>query len=135
MKIIAVEVSHINDMKDMFMQIPQNVEIAIHPKESTKTCDRYWWWMVYGKSARGLLPPLKRTKLSKKAQERKDLIQKNYMKLMGSLMIVNSNYIGKILNGLILDLTPKELNPIMFLQKIFILVEVIEKFILLAILD
>ena len=82
--------------------------------------------MVYGKSARGLLPPLKRTKLSKKAQERKDLIQKNYMKLMGSLMIVNSNYIGKILNGLILDLTPKELNPIMFLQKIFILVEVIE---------
>ena len=31
--------------------------------------------MVYGKSARGL-PPLRRTKLSKKAQERQDEIQK-----------------------------------------------------------
>ena len=31
--------------------------------------------MLYGKSAR-LLPPLKRTKISKKAQERQDSIQK-----------------------------------------------------------
>ena len=38
--------------------------------------------MVYGKSARGITP-LKRTKLSKKAQERQDLIKKNYMKLIG----------------------------------------------------
>ena len=39
-----------------------------------KTHDRYWWWLVYGKSARGL-PPLKRTQPSKKAQERWDEIQ------------------------------------------------------------
>ena len=44
-------------------------------KKNPKTHDRYWWWMVYGKSARGL-PPLKTTKLSKKSQERQDVIQK-----------------------------------------------------------
>ena len=48
------------------MQIPQKVEIALNSKENNpKTVDRYWWWMVYGKSARGL-PTLKRTKPSKK---------------------------------------------------------------------
>ena len=44
-------------------------------KKNPKTHDRYWWWIVHGKITRGL-PPLKRTKLSKKAQERKDVIQK-----------------------------------------------------------
>ena len=39
--------------------------------------DRYWWWMVFEKCARGL-PPMKRTKLSKKAQDRHDLIKKLY---------------------------------------------------------
>ena len=43
--------SYINAMKDVFMQIPQNVEIALNPKEKNpKTHDRYWWWMVYGKN-------------------------------------------------------------------------------------
>ena len=62
------------------------------------------WCM--GKSARGL-PPLRRTKLSKKAQERQDEIQKNYMKLISGGMIGNSNYIGTSLNGLIPNLTLK----------------------------
>ena len=56
------------------------------------------------------------------------------MKLIGGGMIINYNYTGTSLNGLILNLTPKELNPIMFHQKRFILVKVIEKLILLAIL-
>ena len=37
------------------------------------------WYM--GKSAKGL-PPLRRTKLSKKAQEKQDEIKKSYMKLI-----------------------------------------------------
>ena len=36
--------------------------------------DRYWWWTVFEKCARGL-PSLKRTKLCKKAQEWYDYIK------------------------------------------------------------
>ena len=41
--------SYINDMEEMFMQIPQNVERGITSKEKPKTVDRYWWRMVFGK--------------------------------------------------------------------------------------
>ena len=58
------------------MQIPQNVEMALTPKQKNpKTHNIYWWCMVYVKSSRGLTP-LKRTKIIKKAQERKDEIKK-----------------------------------------------------------
>ena len=60
----------------MFMQIPQNVERALTSKEKTQkllTDIGGGWYMA--KSAR-VLPPLKRTKLSQKSQERKDYIQK-----------------------------------------------------------
>ena len=40
-----------------------------------ETHDRYWWWMVHGKSAKRLTP-LRRTNLSKKSKERQDEIQK-----------------------------------------------------------
>ena len=70
--------------------------------------------MVHGKSAKGL-PPLRRTKLSKKAQERQDEIKKNYMKLISVGMIGNYNCIGKNLNGLIPNITPKKLNTFLFL--------------------
>ena len=66
--------SYINSMKYMFMQIPQNVEIALTPKEKIQkllTDIGGGWYMA--KSSRGL-PPLKRKKLSKKAQERQDYI-------------------------------------------------------------
>ena len=53
------------------------------------------WYME--KSAQGL-PPLRRTKLSKKTQENQDEI-KNYMKLISGGMIGNSNCIGTNLNG------------------------------------
>ena len=41
------------------------------------------------------------------------------MNLISGGIIVNSNYIGTTLNGLVLNLTPKELSPFMFLQKRF----------------
>ena len=44
---------------------------------------------------------MKRTKLSKKAQDRHDLIFKNFMNLIGGGMIGDSNYIGTCLNRLI----------------------------------
>ena len=60
----------------MSKQIPQNFEISINPKEKIQKMliDIGGGWYTE-KSVRGL-PPLKRTKLSKKAQERKDVIQK-----------------------------------------------------------
>ena len=61
-------------MVEMFKQIPQNVEKALPSREKkSKIDDIYWWWMVFEKCERGL-PPLKRTKLSKKAQLRHDYI-------------------------------------------------------------
>ena len=58
------------------MQIPQIFERALTSKEKTQKLLTYiggGWYMA--KSARGL-PPWNRTKLSKKAQEGKDYIQK-----------------------------------------------------------
>ena len=77
------------------------------------------------------LPPLKRKKLSKKAQDRYDLILKNFMNLIGGGMIGNSNYIGTCLSGLILNQSPKWLNPFQFLQKSSILIIMIEQLIFL----
>ena len=46
-------------------------------------------------------------------------LKKNYMKLISGGMIVNSNSIGTNLNGYILNLTPKELNPFSVSSKKF----------------
>ena len=51
------------------------------------------------KSAKGL-PPLRISKIGKKAQDKEDGIKK-YMKLVSGGMIRDSNYIGTSLNGLI----------------------------------
>ena len=62
--------SYINAMEDMFMQIPKNVERALTSKEKNQklmTDNGGVWYLK--KCTRGL-PPLKRTKLSKKAQKR-----------------------------------------------------------------
>ena len=59
--------AYVNDMKDIFKQITQTMPQPLTPKKSPETYDRYWWWMVYGKIAKGL-PPLIRPKLSKRAQ-------------------------------------------------------------------
>ena len=52
---------------------------------------------TWTKSAKGLTP-LKRSKLSKKAQEKEDEIEK-YTKLISGGMIGNFNCIGTSLNG------------------------------------
>ena len=63
-------------MEEMFMQIPKKIERALTSKEKTQkllTDIGGGWYMEKG--ARGL-PTLKRKKLSKKAQESQDVIQK-----------------------------------------------------------
>ena len=61
-------------MNEMFKTIPQNVEKPLTKRKKSKIDYRYWRWTVFGKCAKGL-PPLKRTKLSKTAQERHDDIK------------------------------------------------------------
>ena len=60
----------------MFKQIPQTIKILITPKQKVQklmTDIGRGWYM--GKTAKGL-PASRRTKLSKKSQERQDEIQK-----------------------------------------------------------
>ena len=61
-------------MKEMFKQIPQNVEKALTSREKNQKLmtDIGGGW--YLKKCEKGLPPLKRIKLSKKAQDRHDLI-------------------------------------------------------------
>ena len=86
------------------------------------------------KCAKGL-PPLKKTKLSKKAQERDYIIKKNLMNIICGGMMGNFDYIGTCLNGLIQNQHPKELNPFQFLEKSYILIIMIEQLILLVIIN
>ena len=53
--------------------------------------------MITGKIAKGV-PPLRRSTLSKKSQDKEDE-NKNYMRLISGGNIINSNYIGTSLNG------------------------------------
>ena len=71
--------------------------------------------MVYGEITKGV-PPLRRPKLSKKAQEKEDKI-KIYMKLIVIGMIGKSNYIGTSLSWSIQKVKSKGKKPIQFLQK------------------
>ena len=66
-------------MKEMFNQIPQTMSKSLTPEQKFQKLMTYngsGWYMK--KRAMGL-PPLKRSKLSKKSQEKQDKIQKNYM--------------------------------------------------------
>ena len=134
-KIIVIEVSHIALLwkicsnKDLKM-----LKITNFKRKKPKTDDRYWWWIVFEKCARGL-PPLKRKKLSKKVQERHDYILKNCMNQIGGGMIGDSNCIGTSLNGLRLNQPPNGLNLFQFLQNNYILIETIEQLILLVIIN
>ena len=90
------------------------------------------WYME--KSARGL-PPLNRTKLSKKAQERQDCIQ---MKLYEANRCWNDWRFQLHRNKLEWvdpKSTPKIVKPFSVSSKSFILVKMIEQLILLVILD
>ena len=67
--------AYINAMKVMFKKIPQTIKIALTTKQKVQTLMTDIGGGCYTeKSARGL-PPLRRTKLSKKAQERHAEIQ------------------------------------------------------------
>ena len=62
-------------MVNMFKTIPQNVEKPLTSREKNqKSITDIWGGWYLKKCAKGL-PPLKRTKLSKKAQKRDDLIK------------------------------------------------------------
>ena len=60
-------------MKEMFKQITLTMIKAITPKISSETYDINWWWMAYGKIAKGL-PPSRISTLRKKAQDKEDEI-------------------------------------------------------------
>ena len=86
-------------MKDMFKQTPLTMRKALTPKQKFQKLMTYiggGWYIEI--STKGL-PPLRRTKLSKKAQEKQYEIPKIYMKLISGGMIGNSNCIGTSLNG------------------------------------
>ena len=119
----------------MFKKIPQTIKKELTPKQKVQklmTDIGGGWYMK--NSAKGI-PPLRITKLSKKAQERQGEIKKNYMKLISGGMIGDYNCIVTNLNGWILNITPKEINPILFLQKSFTLIKIIEQLIGLAIIN
>ena len=122
-------------MVKMFKTILQNVEkpLTLREKNQKLITDIGGGWCLE-KCEKGL-PPLKRTEISKKAQERDDIIFKNFLNIIGGGIIGNSNCIGTSLNRLILNQTPKELNPIQFLQKSYILVIIIGQLIFLVILN
>ena len=63
-------------------------------------------------------PPLRITKLSKNHKKGRMKFKKNYMKLISCGMIGNSNCIGTKFNGLILNLTQKEINPLCFFKNV-----------------
>ena len=127
--------SYINAMKEMFTQIPQNVEIELPPIEKIQKLMTYIggaWYME--KSAIGL-PLLNRTKLSKKSQERKDVIQK---KLHEDNMWWNDWKLQLHWNKIEWadpKSNPKRGKPYYVSSKKFILVKVIENIILLVNLD
>ena len=61
-------------MREMFKTIPQNFEKPLTSREKNQKLITYIGGGWYLKKCKKGLPPLKRTKLSKKAQERHDLI-------------------------------------------------------------
>ena len=113
-------------MVKTFKTIPQNVENPLTTREKNLKfiTDIGGGWYLE-KCAKGL-PPLKREKLSKKAQNGDDLIKNKLFNLICGGMIGDSNYIGTCLNGLIRNQHPKELNLFQFLQKSSILIIMIE---------
>ena len=68
--------AYINAMKDMFNKIPQTIKIAFTSKQKVQKLmtDIGGGW--YMKNSANILPPLRRTKPSKKSQRRQDKIQK-----------------------------------------------------------
>ena len=107
----------------MFMQIPQNVERSLTSKEKNQKLltDIGGGWYLE-KSPRGL-PQLKRTKLSKKAQERQDYIQKKLYEANRWCNAWNSQLRWNKLEWVDPKSTPKIVKPFSVSSKIYILVK------------
>ena len=86
----ARRASYITAMKEMFNQIPQTMIKALTPKKIQKHMTDIGCGCYIGKSSKGI-PPLKRSKLSKKSQDKEDEIEKNYMNLISGGIIEDSN--------------------------------------------
>ena len=86
----ARRVAYSTDMKEMFKQIPTTMTKSLSPKRKFQKLmiEIGGGWYMEKKTKR--LPPLRRPKLGKKAQEKEDEI-KNYMKLIDIGMVGNSN--------------------------------------------
>ena len=63
------------------------------------------------------IPPLRKQKLRKKQKRNMIKLNVKYTLLIVIGMVVDSNYIGTILSGLIQEVKSKEKNPIQILQK------------------
>ena len=61
----------------MFKTIPQNVEKPLTSREKSKIDYRYWEWMLLEKMYKGITT-IEEKRLSKKAQEKDDIIKKKY---------------------------------------------------------
>ena len=127
--------SYSNDLEEMFKQITQNVERSLTSKgkKGKMMTDIGGGW--YLEKCKKGLPPLKRTKLGKKAQKRQDRIKKEFFV---SNMWWNDWKFQLHWNKLEwVDpiSTPKRVKTFSVSAKIYILVKMIEQLILLVILN
>ena len=79
------------------------------------------------------LPPHRKHKLSKKAQDKYDEVKNKLYTAIRNGIIGYSKYTGASLIGSIQEVKPKERDPIQFLQRTFILIKILERLICLAI--
>ena len=126
--------SYINATEEMFMQIPQKFERALTSKEKKEKLltDIGGGWYLE-KNSRGL-PPLKRTKLSKKAQERQDYIQNELYEYNRWWNDWKFQFHWNKLEWVDPKSTPKRVKPHSVSSKSSILVKIIEQLIFLVVL-
>ena len=103
----AKRVSYITAMKEIPQKIPTTTTKPISPRKKVQKLMTEIGGGWYTEKITKGLTLLRIPKLSKKAQEKEEE-NKKHMKLIGIVMIVNSNYIGTSLNGLIQEVKSKE---------------------------
>ena len=95
----ARRLEYITAMKEMSKQISITAIKAFTSKQKVQKLMIEIGGGWYMKKSAKVLPPLRRSTLSKKAQDKDDKIKNNYMKLISGGTIRDSNYIGTSLNG------------------------------------
>ena len=122
-------------MVKIFKRIPQNVENPLTTREKNQkliTDIGVRWYLE--KCEKGQ-PPLKREKLSKKAQERYYLIKNKLFQYNMWWNYWKFQLHWNMLEWVDPKSTPKRVKPFQFLQKSYILIIMIEQLILLVILN